>query len=155
MAVYRIVTYGDPILRSKAKTVTKFGQRIDRLIQNMADTMYAANGIGLAAPQIGVLKRAIVIDVGTGLIALINPTIIGSKGELTDIEGCLSIPGLQGEVPRAEQVTVEGLDTTGKEITITADGLMSRALQHEIDHLDGILFVDRALRVFHPDETGT
>ena len=113
----------------------------------MIETMYDANGVGLAAPQVGVLKRVIVIDIGDGPFALINPTIIDSWGEETDIEGCLSCPGFLGEVTRYAGVIVKGLDQQGQEITIEGEGLLARALQHEIDHLDGILFIDKAQNI--------
>lgn len=110
----------------------------------MRDTMYANQGVGLAAPQIGVSKRVIVVDVGDGLVELINPVIAEAKGTQIDNEGCLSIPGMVGEVMRAEHVNVKGLDRTGNETEIEASGFFARALQHEIDHLDGILFIDKA-----------
>ena len=110
----------------------------------MAETMYHADGIGLAAPQVGVLKRIIVIDIGDGLIELINPTIIFEEGEQFEAEGCLSVPGLAGRVKRPSHVIVEGLDRHGEEVEIEGFGLLARALCHEIDHLDGILFIDKA-----------
>lgn len=113
----------------------------------MADTMYAAKGVGLAAPQIGISKRVIVVDVGEGLWEVINPEIISKKGEECGVEGCLSIPGVTGQVYRAAHVVVTGLDRNGNEIRIEAGGLGARALQHEIDHLDGILFIDKATRL--------
>lgn len=147
MAVYRILTYEDPLLRQRAKEITKITPNIHKLLKNMAETMYEANGVGLAAPQIGVLKRAIVIDVGEGLIQLINPVIVSAEGEETDFEGCLSIPGITGEVTRAARVVVRGLNPSGKEVEYHGEGLLARAFQHEIDHLDGILFIDRAKNI--------
>lgn len=144
MAIYNIVKREDPQLREKSKTVPKITPNIIKLIKNMAETMYDANGVGLAAPQVGVLKRVIVIDIGQGLIALINPEIIDTSGEQTDIEGCLSFPGIVGEVTRASKVKVKGLTPKGKEVVLEGEGLLARAFQHEIDHLDGILFVDKA-----------
>lgn len=144
MAIYNIVKREDPQLREKSKTVPKITPNIIKLIKNMAETMYDANGVGLAAPQVGVLKRVIVIDIGQGLIALINPEIIDTSGEQTDIEGCLSFPGIVGEVTRASKVMVKGLTPEGKEVVLEGEGLLARAFQHEIDHLDGILFVDKA-----------
>lgn len=114
----------------------------------MAETMYQARGVGLAAPQVGVAKRIIVVDVGEGLWELINPEIIFREGEEVDLEGCLSIPGVTGEVMRASRVRVRGLNRNGQQQVITAEGFGARALQHEIDHLDGILFIDKALRIF-------
>lgn len=154
MAVYEILRLGNGILRQKANTVPKITPSIHKLLDNLADTMYAAHGVGLAAPQIGVPKRVIVLDVGEGLLELVNPTILEAEGSELGIEGCLSIPGLEGEVPRAARVVVEGWDRTGAIRRVSGEGLLARALQHEIDHLDGILFIDRALRVFRSDRTG-
>ncbi|MBE3580771.1 MAG: peptide deformylase [Thermoanaerobacteraceae bacterium] len=154
MAVYKIVTLGEPVLREKAQPVTKITPNLLRLIDNMAETMYFAPGVGLAAPQIGVSKRVIVVDVGDGLVELINPEIIAAEGTEVGIEGCLSVPGVQGEVPRAARVVVRGLDRYGRGREYNARGLFARALQHEIDHLDGILFIDRALRLFKDDQEG-
>lgn len=146
MAVYKIITLGDPILREKAQPVRKITPNVLKLLDSMADTMYAAPGVGLAAPQIGVSKRVIVVDVGDGLVELINPEIVAAEGRDVGPEGCLSIPGVQGEVPRAARVVVRGLDRHGQEREYRAEGLFARALQHEIDHLDGILFIDRVVR---------
>lgn len=148
MAVYHIVKVGDAVLREKAKPVNKITPNIIKLLENMKDTLYAAEGVGLAAPQIGISKRVVVIDVGEGLLELINPEIISAQGEDVDVEGCLSIPGVQGEVKRYAKVVVKALDRNGKEFTITGTGLLSRALQHEIDHLDGILFIDKAEKLY-------
>lgn len=147
MAVYNILEEGDPVLREVCKEVPKISSNIHKLLDNMADTMYAAEGVGLAAPQIGISKRVVVIDVGEGLIELINPVILSTEGEETDIEGCLSFPGVSGEVTRAAKVTVEALDRHGDKKQYTGEGLLARAFQHEIDHLNGVLFVDRAKRV--------
>ncbi|MDN5348361.1 MAG: peptide deformylase [Clostridia bacterium] len=146
MAIYRILRIGDPLLRAKAEPVKKITPAILKLLRNMADTMYDASGVGLAAPQIGILKRVIVIDVGEGLLELINPEILESEGIEIGVEGCLSVPGVQGEVPRAAKVKVRGLDREGKVKECAAEGLLARALQHEIDHLDGILFIDKVTR---------
>ncbi|MCG8403434.1 MAG: peptide deformylase [Firmicutes bacterium] len=144
MAVYKIVVNGDEILREKAKKVGKLSRNIDKLLDNMRDTLYAYKGVGLAAPQIGVSKRVIVVDVGQGLVELINPELVERDGEETDNEGCLSVPGMVGEVTRSARVRVTGMDRGGQKIELNADGLFARALQHEIDHLDGILFLDKA-----------
>ncbi|NLZ39373.1 MAG: peptide deformylase [Firmicutes bacterium] len=148
MALRQIRKNGDPVLRQKAHPVKKITPQIIKLLNDMAETMYDANGVGLAAPQIGISKRLIVIDVADehNLLKLINPEIIASSGKETAIEGCLSFPGIAGEVERAEAVTVRALIPAGDTIELKATGLLARALQHEIDHLDGILFVDRVSR---------
>lgn len=147
MAVYNIVKLGDNVLREKAKAVPKITPNIIKLLDNMAETMYYARGVGLAAPQVGISKRIVVVDVGDGLHELINPEIVHSEGQHIDTEGCLSIPGLVGEVPRAAKVEVKSLDRNGKEFRLQAEGFLARALQHEIDHLDGVLFIDKAKKV--------
>ncbi|NLC38137.1 MAG: peptide deformylase [Clostridia bacterium] len=146
MAVYQIVKIGDPVLREKAREVPKVTPNIEKLLQNMADTMYDAEGVGLAAPQIGVSKRVIVIDIGEGLLELINPEILEREGQDRQVEGCLSVPGVQGEVIRAYRVKVKGWDRKGEEKVIIGEGLLARVLQHEIDHLDGVLFVDKIVK---------
>lgn len=153
MSIRNIVQIGDPVLKEKSKTVTKFHPRLHKLLDDMADTMYDANGVGLAAPQVGILKRAIVVDVGSGLIEMINPEIIEKKGEqISPPEGCLSIPNLLGDVRRANYIKVKGQDRNGQSIELEAEGFLARAFQHEIDHLNGILFPDIAERVFRPSE---
>ncbi|MDD4335171.1 MAG: peptide deformylase [Desulfotomaculaceae bacterium] len=147
MAVYKIVEIGDEILKEKAKPVKNINANIIKLLDNLADTLYDAKGAGLAAPQIGVSKRVIIVDTGEGLHELINPQIISAAGQETDIEGCLSIPGLIGDVTRAVTVKVKYLDRHGKEKDLTAKSMLARALQHEIDHLEGILYVDRAVNI--------
>lgn len=144
MAIYKIVEIGADILRGKAVEVKEITPSIVKLLDNMADTLYDAKGVGLAAPQVGVPKRVIVVDAGDGLIEMINPVIVERQGEQADEEGCLSIPGVTGEVIRAAKVRVQGLDREGKMQDIKASGLLARAFQHEIDHLEGILFVDIA-----------
>lgn len=147
MAVYTIVEIGDEILREKAKPVKSINSNIVKLLDNLVDTMYNARGAGLAAPQIGVAKRVAVVDIGEGLYELINPEIISSSGQETDTEGCLSIPGIVGDVARAEIIKVRYLDRHGKVKNLTAKGMLARAMQHEIDHLDGILYIDRAANI--------
>jgi peptide deformylase len=141
------VEIGDEILKEKAKPVKSISSNIIKLLDNLADTLYNAKGAGLAAPQIGVSKRVVVVDIGEGLYELVNPQIISSSGQETDIEGCLSIPGIVGDVTRAATVKVKYLDRHGKEKIVTAKGMLARAMQHEIDHLDGILYIDRASNI--------
>jgi len=148
MAVYQIIRMGDDILREQAQEVRKITPNIHKLLDNMADTMYQAQGVGLAAPQIGVSKRVVVIDSGEGLIELINPVIIEKSGEETDQEGCLSIPNYYGDVKRARKVVVQALNRNGELMEYEAEGLMARAFQHEVDHLNGVLFVDVAHKVY-------
>jgi peptide deformylase len=144
-----ILVYPDPFLARKAAAVTAVDDRVRDLIRDMFETMYESEGIGLAAPQVGVGKRVIVVDVspvdeGVAPMAIVNPEIAGREGEtVLGVEGCLSIPGVQGEVPRSEVVVVRGLDVRGDPVRVRAEGILSRALQHEIDHLDGVLFIDR------------
>ena len=144
MAIYKIVEKEDELLRERSKEVPKITANVIKLLDNMLDTMYKANGVGLAAPQIGVLKRCIVVDVGEGPVKLINPEITAYSGTQNGPEGCLSCPGLVGDVKRAKKITVKGLLPSGEETIIEAEDYFARALQHEIDHLDGILFIDKA-----------
>lgn len=130
--------------------VGKIDEEIRQLVKDMLETMYAADGVGLAAPQVGVSKRLCVIDVGDGPVVLINPRIILSLGKEIGREGCLSIPGKWGEVKRAQKVMVEATDIAGKKISFSAEGLFARAIQHEFDHLKGILFTDKAISFFDP-----
>ncbi len=148
MAILEIKEYGEPVLREKAIPVKEITPEILNFIKDMAETMYADSGVGLAAPQVGVSKRIMVIDEEEdGLMVLINPMIVKSEGEVVDEEGCLSIPGVYSQVKRSSKVTVKALNENGDPIEITKEGLTSRALQHEIDHLDGILFIDRIGRM--------
>jgi peptide deformylase len=150
MAIRIIVKEPDEVLHQVAKEVKKITPNIQKLLTDMADTMYDAEGVGLAAPQIGILKRVIVVDVGDehGLIELVNPEIVSTEGEQFGPEGCLSIPGYRGDVRRAMTITVKGLDRNGKEVTYTGSELLARAFQHEIDHLNGVLYTDVAERVY-------
>lgn len=153
MAIRRIVKYPDPILREKAQPVKKFHARLHKLLDDMAETMYDAKGVGLAAPQVGILKRVIVVDPGDGLIEVVNPELFDLEGEqLAPPEGCLSIPGLLGEVRRANRLKVKGQNRYGEPFEMEAEGYLARIFQHEVDHLNGILFIDRAERVFRPGE---
>ena len=147
MAVYRIIGVGEDILRTKALEVKSVTSNIHKLLDNLAETMYDAEGVGLAAPQIGVPKRVAVIDTGDGLVELINPVIIQRQGEVVEQEACLSIPKMVGDVKRAKKVLVQALDREGVLMEYEAEGLMARAFQHEIDHLDGVLFIDLAEKV--------
>ncbi len=147
MAVLRIREIGDPVLRSKTKEVTEVTDKTANLIDNMIDTMRAADGIGLAAPQVGILLKVIVVEVEGELLELINPEIISEEGKAIMEEGCLSIPGKNGDVVRAKSIVVKALDRDGQEIEIEAENLFARAIQHEIDHLEGVLFVDKLFEV--------
>lgn len=146
MAIRNIREDGDDILRKTCKPVEKMTERLSTLIDDMFDTMYEANGVGLAAPQVGVLRRIVVIDVMDGNpLVLINPEIVESDGEQIGPEGCLSLPGLQGEVARPEHVVCKALDRDMNEITVEGEELLARAICHELDHLDGILYKDLAI----------
>lgn len=140
--VRKIVKLGDEALRKTCKRMEKFDLRLWLLLRDMKDTMYNAEGVGLAAPQVGILRRVVVIDVGEGLIELVNPEIISREGEQEGPEGCLSIPGRSGYVVRPKKVTVRAQDRNGKRFEITGEDLLARALCHEIDHLDGTLYID-------------
>jgi peptide deformylase len=150
MAIRLIVKHPDPLLRERAKEVTKFNANLHKLLDDMADTMYDADGVGLAAPQIGILKRVFVVDADdeNGLIELINPEIVSREGEQLGAEGCLSIPGMQGDVKRANKVVIQGQDRHGNPIRYEGTELLSRAFQHELDHLNGVLFIDLAESVY-------
>jgi len=143
MAKLKILKYPSPTLRKKSKAIKKVDKKIKDLIDDMAQTMYEAPGIGLAAPQVGELVRLVTIDIGEGLIPLINPKITKRSGEQEFVEGCLSLPNLEAPITRSQCVTVKGLDKNGKHVEIEALGLLATVLQHEIDHLDGKLFIDR------------
>jgi len=148
MAILEIKEYDEPVLREKALPVKEITTEILNLIRDMAETMYTDSGVGLAAPQVGISKRIIIIDEDEeGLIVLVNPEIIKSEGEVIDEEGCLSIPDIYSDVKRSSKVTVKALNENGDQIEITKEGLIARALQHEIDHLNGILFIDRIGRM--------
>ena len=148
MAILEIKEYGEPDLREKALPVKEITPEILNLIKDMAETMYTASGVGLAASQVGVLKRIILIDgEEDGLIVLINPMIIKSEGEVVAEEGCLSVPDIYSQVKRSSKVTIKALNESGEPIKITKEGLIARALQHEIDHLNGILFIDKIGRM--------
>lgn len=143
MALRKIVKIGDNKLRKICKPVEKFDRRLKILLEDMADTMYDANGVGLAAPQVGILRRAVVIDVGDGLVELVNPVIVESDGQQSGPEGCLSIPGRSGVVTRPNYVKVRAQDPDGNAIELEAEEFFARAVCHELDHLDGVLYVDK------------
>ena len=152
MALRNIVKEGDEVLRKKCRSVDKIDDRILTILDDMAETLYDSGGVGLAAPQVGILRRIVVIDVGEGLIELINPEIIEKDGEVSDSEGCLSIPGKYGEVVRPAYVKVKALNRQGEEAEYEGTELLARAFCHEIDHLDGILYIDRAQQVWETEE---
>lgn len=152
MALRDIVQFGNDILRKKCRPVTAFDEKLGSLLDDMVETLHTKEGVGLAAPQVGILRRAVVIDLrdkkarekdNKGVVELINPEILESSGVQQGNEGCLSAPGEWCEVERPAHVVVKAQDRNGNEFTITGEGLMARALCHEIDHLDGILFTDR------------
>ncbi|MBE6740400.1 MAG: peptide deformylase [Ruminococcaceae bacterium] len=144
MAIREITKYGkDEILRKVCRTQLNFDDRLAQILDDMADTMYEADGVGLAAPQIGILRRYCVIDVGEGIVELINPVIMETKGEQHGQEGCLSVPGRYEDVTRPMYVKVRAQNRKGENIIVEGEGLMARALCHEIEHLDGVLFIDK------------
>lgn len=145
MAIRQIRYSNDPILRKISREVIEVNDRIRILLEDMVDTMYENDGVGLAAPQVGVLRKVVVIDIGEGIIKLINPEIIEREGENVDIEGCLSVPNRIGKVKRPERVKVRYLDEQGEEKIIEGTGLLAKAFCHEIDHLNGILFIDKMI----------
>ena len=142
MALRTIRVEGDPVLTKISRPVDKMTPRIQDLITDMLDTMYEAMGVGLAAPQVGILKRIVVIDVGDGPIILINPEIIEKSGEQTGDEGCLSVPGMSGQVTRPDHVKVKALNEDMEEVVYEGEGLLARAFCHELDHLDGLMYTE-------------
>lgn len=151
-----IVLYGQEVLRNLSDEIVEFNDEIKALIEHMYKILEESGGLGVAGPQVGINKRIFVYDMGDGKHAIINPKILKSSGEEISEEGCLSIPGLHGEVTRAFKVTITGIDENGKKIKLNAQGLQARLFQHETDHLDGVLFIDRAnpdtLHTITPDE---
>lgn len=161
MTVQKIFTFTEEVLRQKAQTVDAFDEKLKTLVDDMIETMRAAPGVGLAAPQIGVPKRIIVVEFGDEydetlperLFVLVNPEIVQESEErIAGIEGCLSVPGLVGEVDRAQQVTVRGQDQHGKKVNIRAQGWLARIFQHEIDHVNGVLYTDRTDQIWQPED---
>ena len=144
MALRNIRQFGDPVLRKECKDISFVTPRIKLLAEDMLDTMYAANGVGLAAPQVGIVKKLVVIDIGDGPIIMLNPVIVETKGEQTDQEGCLSYPGKAANVTRPEYVKAEYDDLSMNHQVIEAEGLLARAICHETDHLHGIIYTDHA-----------
>ena len=143
MAIRAIREFGDPVLEKTAKPVAEMTARYTELIEDMLETMYDAEGVGLAAPQVGVLRRIVVIDVGEGPIVLVNPRIIEQDGEQEGMEGCLSVPGKIGQVTRPNHVIVEGLDADMNPVRVEGEELLARALCHELDHLEGVVYTSK------------
>lgn len=161
MPLLDIISVPDPVLRRKARKVTDFGAELQTLIDDMVETMRQAPGVGLAAPQVNIPLQVIVVEFGdeddeeapSKLYTVVNPEIVrASNNTVTGVEGCLSIPGIVGEVDRVDQITVQGLNRRGQPLRLKADGWLARIFQHEIDHLNGVLFTDRANRVWKPEE---
>lgn len=148
MSIRFVVQTGDPVLRQKCAEVKTFNNELWTLLDDMKETVRAENGAGLAAPQIGLALRVVVIDVEEGFFELINPVIVAQKGEQVGPEGCLSVKGKQGTVKRPDKVKVEYRDRTGRKHKLTAEGFFARAVCHELDHLDGILYIDKAVEVY-------
>ncbi|MBE7036963.1 MAG: peptide deformylase [Ruminococcaceae bacterium] len=146
-----IVENEEDRLRKKSREITEIDDKIKTLAADMLETMQEKNGVGLAAPQVGVLKRIIVIDVGEGPITLINPVVAYQKGAIREMEGCLSVPGVWGIVERPEQVIVRGMNLDGETVEYKADGLLARAFCHEIDHLNGTLYTDKVIEYVNPE----
>ncbi|AGF55054.1 peptide deformylase [Clostridium saccharoperbutylacetonicum] len=143
MALRNIRKYGDDVLRKKCREIDKIDDRLLTLIEDMKETMYEADGVGLAAPQVGILKRLFIVDIGEGPLVFINPEILETSGTQTDEEGCLSLPGKTEEVTRPNFVKARALNEKGEEFEIEAEELLARAILHEYDHLNGTLFIDR------------
>lgn len=151
MAVYNIVKQGDPVLREKARPVPEITPNVEKLVVNMIETMKAADGAGLAAPQVGVSKRIFVVDIGEGVHIFINPEISECAGNEKEIEGCLSVPGYSGYVDRYTSLKIKAQNLEGEWFETEAEGFFARALQHENDHLNGVLYIDKASEVFKED----
>ena len=151
MAIRQMVLEGNELLRKKSREVTAFDEKLGILLDDMAETMAKQQGVGLAGVQVGILRRVVVIDIGEGRIELINPVIVKTSGKQMDSEGCLSFPGQYGMVERPNQVTVKAQNRHGEFFEITGVGLLARAFCHEIDHLDGVVFKDRASEMLEPE----
>lgn len=150
MAIRKIREIGDPCLKKQCREVENFDKKLHTLLDDMKETLLLANGVGLAAPQVGILRRVVVIDLGEeeGMLELINPLIIHTEGSVTDTEGCLSVPGKAGDVTRPQKATVKAFDRNGEEFEFTGEGLYARCICHECDHLNGILYVEKAENIF-------
>lgn len=147
MAIRKIRLDSDPILRKKSREIDEVNDRMLVLLDDMVETMYELEGVGLAAPQVGILRRAVVIDIGDGPIKMVNPVILERDGKIVDVEGCLSVPGKSGIVERPETLKAEYTDENSERIQIEAEGFLARAICHELDHLDGVLYTDLALKI--------
>lgn len=152
MAILNIVKEGDPTLRKVCRPVTEITPRIIQLLDDMQETLIDSNGAGLAAPQVGILRRIAVVDMEDGIVELINPEIIATEGEQEELEGCLSVPDVWGITHRPAKVTVRAMNRNGEIFTVTGEDLDARCFCHEIDHLDGHLFTDKAIHILTPDE---
>ena len=150
--IREIIKEGDEVLRKKCHKVEKFDEKLHALLDDMYETMQEANGVGLAAPQVGILRRVVVIDIGEGVIELVNPKIIAYSGEQETLEGCLSCPGEWGYTRRPNYVKVKAQDRNGNEFTIEGRELLAKAFCHELDHLEGIIFKEKAIRMLTPKE---
>ena len=152
MAIRNVRIEGDEILRKKTREVTVIDDKIKQLLNDMADTMYKNEGVGLAAPQVGMLKKIVIVDIGEGLIEFINPVILKAKGKKVYKEGCLSVPHVYGQVTRPLKIKVKALDRNGNEFVLEAEEFMAQAICHELDHLEGILFIDKATNLERVEE---
>ena len=152
MALRKIVTEGDDVLLKKCRPVEKFDKKLWDLLDDMAETLYDSGGVGLAGPQVGVMRRVCIIDIGDGLVEYINPEIISAEGSHEVVEGCLSSPGEFGLVNRPVKVVAKAFDRDGNEFTVEGEDLFAQAMCHEFDHLDGVLFKSKAIRMLLPEE---
>jgi peptide deformylase len=146
MAILPVRRFGDPVLREKSHEVEKINEGMKELIKTMEETMHEASGVGLAATQIGILKKVFIYDVGEGTKVIINPQTVSQEGEIEEEEGCISVPGVRVKVRRAEKIKIKGQDLEGNPVELEAEGLLARVFQHEIDHLDGKIILDRCSR---------
>ena len=152
MALRNIVTVGDPVLGKVCRRVLRFDEKLHTLLDDMADTLYEANGVGLAAPQVGILRRVVIVDAGEELLELINPELIHVEGEQTGLEGCLSVPGKYGIVTRPMKATVRAQDRFGDWFEVEGEELIARCFCHELDHLDGHIYTEKAEKMLTPEE---